>query len=346
MSRGLVWFAGLALLASCAGGASDPQRAPDARVADPVPPADAAEARLDARALLDGAAPDGIAADGGGAEAGQGSGPAAGCPQAPLDLSFLADYQREILGRLAGEVEIEPGLKLANRGTPVTRAAARRYLEGALRALGLTPMSQAYGTGTNVFARLEATTGGTEQVVLGAHFDTVVRSPGANDNASGVALVLAAARALSRLGCRARPLVLVFFDEEEEGLVGAKAFARKLAADGIAVHSVHTADQLGWDSDGDRLVELERPDPGLRALYDEAQRAMGLSFQLVTTKTGGSDHAAFRPAFPAVGITEGYATGDTSPHRHTAMDTPATIDLGYLASATTLVTGAIAALLR
>src|SRR5207247_4316528 len=142
-----------------------------------------------------------------------------------------------------------------NRGTPNTRIATRRYLEAALRELGLAPQSHGYGTGANVFARLEGTTGGADQVVLGAHFDTVVRSPGANDNATGVALVLAAGKALGGLACRSRPVLLVFFDEEELGLIGSKQFARKLMMEGAAVHSVHTADQLGWDANKDRLLE-------------------------------------------------------------------------------------------
>jgi Zn-dependent M28 family amino/carboxypeptidase len=250
------------------------------------------------------------------------------------------------VARLSGEAEIEPGLTIPNRATPATREATRRYLAQALRALALAPATHNYGSGSNVFARLEATSGTAPHLVLGAHFDTVVRSPGANDNATGVAVVLAVGRALAGLGCRSRPVLLVFFDEEESGLVGSKQFARKLVADGTAVHSVHTADQLGWDANGDRLVELERPDPGLRALYEKARDELGLSFPIAVTTTGGSDHAAFRPTFPAVGLTEGYASGDTSPHRHKPTDTLATVDLAYLGSATGLVARALANLLR
>ena len=53
---------------------------------------------------------------------------------------------------------------------------------------------------------------------------------------------------------------------------------RKLVADGTSVHSVHTADQLGWDANGDRMIELERPDPGLRALYEAAMKSLGFTF--------------------------------------------------------------------
>jgi hypothetical protein len=65
----------------------------------------------------------------------------------------------------------------------------------------------------------------------------------------------------------------------------------------------------------------------------------------VSTTTGGPDHVAFRPTFRAVGITEGYASGDTTPQRHTPADTP-TIDLGYLGQATNLVARTLADLLR
>jgi hypothetical protein len=331
-------LATLALLIVSCGEAPMMGPPPDA---DVTPPADAAP-----RDRPDTATPDLRATDLPAADTGADTAPSAACPDPTLDLAGLADYQRDVLAKLAGAADIEPGVRLANRGTPANRDVARRYLEAELRAFNLAPLEHTYATGANVYAKLDSTNGQTEQVVLGAHFDSVVRSPGANDNATGVAVVLGAGRALGRLGCRTRPVVLVLFDEEEAGLVGAKAFVRKLMTDGTPVHSVHTADQLGWDSNKDRLIELERPDTGLRPVYEAAQRALGLTFPLVTTSTGGSDHVAFRPAFRAIGITEGYASGDTTPQRHTPGDTPATIDLAYLGQATALVARAVAELLR
>ena len=80
--------------------------------------------------------------------------------------------------------------------------------------------------------------------------------------------------------------------------------------------------------------------------YRSAQRALGVTFPIVVTTTTGTDHQAFRPTFPAVGLTEGYRSGDTSPYRHTAMDTFSTVDLDYLRSATVLATRTMADLLR
>ena len=59
--------------------------------------------------------------------------------------------------------------------------------------------------------------------MVGAHLDSEVGSPGANDNATGVAAVLAVARALKDLQCRSRGVMFVMFDQEEVGLLGSKA---------------------------------------------------------------------------------------------------------------------------
>jgi hypothetical protein len=81
-------------------------------------------------------------------------------------------------------------------------------------------------TGANLLARLPGD-GDRPTVVVGAHLDTVDGSPGADDNASGVAALLEIARLLSGL---ARPpaVTLMFFDMEELGMIGSRFAARRL----------------------------------------------------------------------------------------------------------------------
>lgn len=69
-----------------------------------------------------------------------------------------------------------------------------------------------------------------EVLVLGAHFDAVPRSPGADDNGSGTAALLEIARALRDVRLK-RTLYLVFFNLEEVGLVGSTHWCQELAAD-------------------------------------------------------------------------------------------------------------------
>jgi Zn-dependent M28 family amino/carboxypeptidase len=75
-------------------------------------------------------------------------------------------------------------------------------------------------------------------------------APGADDDASGVAAVLAVARCLARLleggWTHVAPVRLVLFNAEEQGLVGSKAFARAAAGRGDAISAVLQMDMVGY----------------------------------------------------------------------------------------------------
>jgi acetylornithine deacetylase/succinyl-diaminopimelate desuccinylase-like protein len=247
-----------------------------------------------------------------------------GCEKPSLDQPWLAPL-------LANAVS---GLTVAPRSTLSQRQAARTFLQDQLMQIGWTPQLHAYNTGANVYATMPSTTGATKQVIVGAHFDTVAASPGANDNATGVAAVLAVARYLMDATCRDYAVTIVFFDEEEAGLFGARAFAGMLTA--ADVHAVHTVDQIGWDNDNDKRFELEVPTPALEAEYRAAAAIVGVP--VTVTSTQGTDHQAFREkGMPAIGLTEEYVGNDTSPHRHKATDTANTVNQSYLQLGTQLV---------
>ncbi|HLS25194.1 MAG TPA: M28 family peptidase [Beutenbergiaceae bacterium] len=121
-------------------------------------------------------------------------------------------------------------------GTP-EHARAREYLVGELRALGaqvevheavgFAPWPENVRTTGNVHNIVAVFPGNdpTGQVVLAAHYDSVPASPGANDDAAGVAVTLEVARALSMRPVPVRnDLVVLLTDGEEVGLVGAEAF--------------------------------------------------------------------------------------------------------------------------
>lgn len=250
------------------------------------------------------------------------------------------DLQRDIIGRLSGAREIRPGITLANRSTLENRQEARTYLSAALTTMGLEPRRQPYGEagGENVYATLSSGEPSAETVVLGAHYDSVLRAPGASDDATGVAAVLAVAREMARVTPRRRDLLFVFFDEEERGLLGSKAFAQMLKDENRAIHSVHTIDQVGWDQNRNRAIELELPYEGAVELYERAAKTLGLDIPMLATTETGSDHTSFRRlGFKAIGLTEEYRHGDTTPFIHRPGDTYETVDFDYLASTTRVV---------
>ncbi len=246
------------------------------------------------------------------------------CTTPALDQPWLG-------GLLSGAVS---GLAAAPRFQLTERQTARAFLQDQLTQIGWTPMLHSYNTGANVYATIPATNGETKQIIVGAHYDSVQSSPGANDNATGSAAVLAVARYLKDMTCRRYAVTVVFFDQEETGLFGSRAFANTLSPANVI--AVHTVDQIGWDNDNDRRFELELPTQTLEAEYRAAAAIVGVP--VAVTSTQGTDHQAFRDdGFAAIGLTEEYVANDTSPYRHTAQDTAATVKQSYLELGTKLV---------
>lgn len=256
--------------------------------------------------------------------------------------------QREIIAKLAGKDSIESGYYLKSRADETDKIKVRTYLKGLVDLLSLKPLEHTYAsgngeTGTNIYSVLPATVNSTEYIIVGAHYDSVFGSPGANDNATGVAMIFGLIKNLKTVPVRNKNIMFVLFDDEEIGLIGSGEFAKKILLDGLNVHSVHTVDQMGWDNDGDRAIELERPTDSLKAKYQAI--ALENNIPVHITTTGSTDHSAFRiRGFKAIGLTEEYRNGDTTPYYHQAGDTYETINFDYLTSSTMLMSKVIASI--
>lgn len=271
--------------------------------------------------------------------------------QEPVLDTATIEAQRSMVEVLSGALPITEDVYLQSRSSAKERALAAEFLYAQLANAGLNPERHEYKVsnklavldlffdpyiGTNVYTTIPSTVGSKEYVVLGAHYDSEPGSPGANDNATGVSLAYEVAAKLKRLRHREKNFIIVFFDQEEDGLIGSQAFAQKLRSEGLCVHSVHTTDMVGWDGDSDGAVELELPTESLEALY--AKAAKKLNIPVYKTAVNSSDHAAFRElGYQAVGISEEYANGDTTPHYHKPTDTVETVNFQYLAQTTHLV---------
>jgi hypothetical protein len=121
---------------------------------------------------------------------------------------------------------------------------ARLYIIEQLQAAGWTPQQQVFENGINLYADRSGTDPEAGTILVAAHYDTVAFSPGADDNATGVATVLEIAR-LFKHRETVRSLRLAFFDQEESGLWGSIAFSGKedLRAD---LKGVIIADMIGY----------------------------------------------------------------------------------------------------
>ncbi|MEK6644661.1 MAG: M28 family peptidase [Planctomycetota bacterium] len=125
---------------------------------------------------------------------------------------------------------------------------ARTNIFNTFQSFGLTvalePFIYAANTYYNVVATQPGTDNPTQTVVIGAHFDSV-NCPGADDNATGTAMVMELARVLSQHRSSKR-LRFVAFDREEQGLRGSIAYVAAHAADNTVM--AVTADMIGHDS--------------------------------------------------------------------------------------------------
>ncbi|MBW2530758.1 MAG: M20/M25/M40 family metallo-hydrolase [Deltaproteobacteria bacterium] len=192
-----------------------------------------------------GAAPDRDAGEDGGGDAGNDTDtgsdtdePECG-PGSAAALRACVDRARYVTDLNAVAVERPPG--------SAGWQAVQDLCAARLTELGLEVELATYASGVNVIGRLEGSDPAGE-VILSAHYDHVPDCPGADDNASGVAGVLEAARALTT-SAFSNTLIVACWDEEEWGKVGSTAFVEGLTAGGEDVLLSLVFEMIGYRSE-------------------------------------------------------------------------------------------------
>ncbi len=191
-------------------------------------------------------------------------------------------------------------------------------------------------------------------ILIGAHYDTVPGSPGADDNATGVAVLLELARAIAA-DPAPFPVRLVAFDLEELG-VGSKIYAESLRQQGQKLRLMISLEMLGYC---DRRPNSQRyPAPSLQRLYPNSGDFIALigNFKtipdliclsrnmrqsvpcewlpvdnrgLLLPDTRRSDHAHFwDQGYGAIMVTD--TANLRNPHYHQGSDRLETLDLPFL----------------
>lgn len=201
-----------------------------------------------------------------------------------------------------------------------------------------------YDTGTNIVARIPGTDLADEIVLLGAHYDHVSScadkggSPvcnGATDNAAGTAILLEVAATIADRGeAPRRTIVLAFWDEEERGLRGSRAWveANPGLVDDVVTHvniDIAGANLLPSLAGETLAVGAETGGSVLTEAVADAGAAGTLDLNLVSLVfgQGRSDHAVFAAAsVPTV-----FFTDSTGPCYHSTGDAYAVLDVEKLA---------------
>jgi Zn-dependent M28 family amino/carboxypeptidase len=117
-----------------------------------------------------------------------------------------------------------------------------------LTALGFKVERQTFASGVNVIGVRSGTGASGGSVVISAHYDHIAGCAGADDNASGVAGTLEAARVLATAEFN-RTLLVACWDGEEKGMLGSKAYAAQAKQAGDSLAAVIVMDMIGFKND-------------------------------------------------------------------------------------------------
>lgn len=262
---------------------------------------------------------------------------------------------------------------------PANLNAAADFISQRLATLGYHVTEQPYQAGELPVRNIIAERRGTEEpdrvIVIGAHYDTVVGSPGADDNASGVALLLELARLHAETRFRKTVRFVAFTLEEPPFFrsrhMGSRIYARSLKERGDQIEAMLCLESVGYYSQEPGSQSFPFPVFWLRWQYpttghfitivsnDDSQPLQtqvrdGLVAHMdlqVETYTGPwwipgvdwSDHRSFwNEGYPAVMLTD--TALFRNPHYHRPTDLPDTLDYKAMSNLVFGLAGALVTL--
>ncbi|MBI5201767.1 MAG: M20/M25/M40 family metallo-hydrolase [Elusimicrobia bacterium] len=250
-----------------------------------------------------------------------------------------------------------------NLFVPEALAGARDWLKAELSRAGYEPELQGWKVGKhqvhNVIAERPGTDPAAPALILGAHYDTARGPPGADDNASGVAALLAVAEELRDKPIRA-PVRFVFFANEEPPFfqtidMGSWRYAQEVKRRGDRVLGMISLEMLGFYADEPKsqsyppLVNLFYPNTGNFIALVGDMKSVSFVKRVKAAMSGFpvecaclprwvpgidfSDHWSFwESGFPAAMLTD--TAFYRNSHYHCGTDTPEKLDYVRLASLT------------
>lgn len=271
----------------------------------------------------------------------------------PSDVERVARIQRAV-DQLAGAI----GERNDQRADSLF--AAQAWCTAELQAAGLTPSAVRVGPVASNIIGERGEVGGRPIVIVGAHLDTAVGTPGADDNASGVAAVLELARNAS-LGGGAHHIRYVLFAHEEPphfqtDMMGSRRYARELHETGAVVAAMYSIESVGYYSDesgsqswpaglgfimprkGNFVMFVANPSSS-RLLQDSLRRfraastllSVGAAVPGALPGVDWSDHAEFwRLDMPALMVTD--MPTYRNPNYHRPTDTPDNVSAAKIAA--------------
>jgi hypothetical protein len=220
------------------------------------------------------------------------------------NIDSLTFFVEELSGEVQTIIGGQPYTIVSRRYNHSGNDMAANYIKEKLQGYGLPTYDQYFGSGggRNVYAVQLGTAYPNKKYIICAHYDDFTYSgtvvPGADDNASGTAAVLEAARIFRNYNS-AYTLIYALWDEEERGLYGSAYYAQQAALAGDSIMGVINMDMTAYDSNNDNIAEIHtRPIANSISLKDEmistnSLYSIGLNLQTINPGATYSDHASF-----------------------------------------------------
>lgn len=275
-----------------------------------------------------------------------------GTPADPFDLAALVDE-----ATLLADITALQGFGTRYTGTP-GNDASRAWILDELEAMGLPTEEDPFADGVNVIARLDGTTDPDVIWVFSAHYDSTSEmrdtiAPGADDNASGVAAVLSAARILSQYRFKAS-IWFVAMGAEEQGSLGSAHLADLMVDQGLDVRGVVAPDMMAYWPLGDAdAFDILGDDDSEALVHDMAGIAdqMGVANKVWIEHRycQGDDHTSFQdagiPAISPMDCVEAHnvrGTEEDVPYYHTSGDTVDTLYMPFTTRVAEVIVASLA----
>ena len=243
--------------------------------------------------------------------------------------------------------------------SPESLRGTADYLRQQFTSLGLSTVSHEFSAWGRIYENVIATTphdrdSSAAPLILAAHYDTVIGSPGADDNASALAVLLDVARQVVNVRLQ-RPVRLIAFCLEEENLLGSRAYAAHLTSTQQSILGAIVLECVGYtrDEEGSQKIPPGVPvtvptvgnflavigNQGSHALTMVVEQAMKSRIPVVPLVVPGngellpdtrrSDHTSFwEQGFPAVMLTD--TANFRNPNYHQPTDTIETLNLDFM----------------
>ena len=215
---------------------------------------------------------------------------------------------RETNERLRGHVrELAEKIGERNAWKPDNLLLAAQYIEDELTALGFVPKSEAVNDkgDRNILVDIYGSRYRDRIIVVGAHYDTVPMTPGADDNASGVAGLLEIARAFRDKKPRITLRLAAFVNEEQPFFggdqMGSLFNARHSRERNENIIGMYSLEMIGFYSDARRSQYYPRP---VRRFYPRTGNFIAFVGNLMSRNFLHQSIASFRQLarFPSQGL--------------------------------------------